>query len=123
MQYMIYKVKAIYSILVGISIISLWCMLFITSQVPELDNQFIAISLHIFSELLLAITLIIAGIELLRKTKRGDKIFIFSMGLLIYSVINAAGYYGQSANWGMVVMFSILGVISTVLVIISLRKQ
>ena len=75
------KVKAIYSILVGMSIISLWSMLFITRQIPELETESFRIILHIFSELLLAITLIIVGVELLRYTKRANKV---SLGIISF---------------------------------------
>lgn len=116
------KVKAIYSILMGVSIISLWIMLFVSNQIPELETERFRISLHIFSELLLALTLIIGGVGLLREAKQSEKIFLFSMGLLIYSVINAAGYFGQSASWEMVVVFAVLGLISTVLTLTSLKR-
>lgn len=116
------KVKAIYSILMGLSIISLWSMLFITQQIPELETELFDISFHIFSELLLAITLIIGGINLLRDTKKSEMVFFLSMGLLVYSVINAAGYYGQQANWGMFGMFGTFAIISTILVILSLKR-
>lgn len=117
------KVKAIYSIFVGISIMSLWTMLFITGQIPELETELFSISLHIFSELLLAITLVVSGVELLRKSKRAEKIFLVGMGLLLYSVINAAGYYGESGNWAIVGMFAVLSCVALILVISSLRKQ
>ena len=117
------KTKATFSILVGGSIISLWIMLFISGQIPELDTEPFSILLHIFSELLLAMTLIIAGVGLLRQSRISEKTFLLAMGLLSYSVINAAGYHGERENWAVVIMFAAIGFISAAFVAISLRKQ
>lgn len=115
------KSKAIYAILVGISIIGLWLMLFSTGQIPELETKLFDISLHIISELILAITLILSGIALLRQSRWSEKLFLLSMGLLIYSVINAAGYYGQDGNWAMVLMFAGLLTIALIFTAYSMR--
>ncbi|MBH1940920.1 hypothetical protein I5677_08460 [Mobilitalea sibirica] len=117
------KGKAIFAIFIGVSIISLWIMLFLSSQIPELRTEPISISLHIFSEILLAITLIIAGIKLFKDTNNSKKWFLLAMGLLIYSVINAAGYYGQNNEWAMVIMFGVIFMISTFFVVLSLKDH
>jgi|SRR6056297_544002 len=116
------KVKAIFSVIIGFSILALWIMLFLTDQIPEIDTELFRISFHIFSELLLAIILIISGIGLLRKSKRAEKLFLVAMGLLLYSVINAAGYYGQNGNWIMVVMFSAISLVSIMFTVFSFKK-
>lgn len=116
------KVKAIFSVIIGFSILALWFMLFFTDQIPELKTELFRISFHIFSELLLAVTLIISGIGLLRKSKIAEKLFSLAMGLLLYSVINAAGYYGQNGNWIMVGMFSVISFVSILFTVFSFKR-
>ena len=116
-------IKALFSIIIGVSIISLWIMLYLSNQIPELKTEPVNITLHIFSEILLAIILIIASIQLINKSRNSEKTFLISMGLLLYSVINAAGYYGQNENWVMVVLFSLLFIFSTIFIFISLKNQ
>lgn len=113
--------KALYAIVIGISIVGLWIMLFTTGQIPEIDTELFNISLHIASELLLAFALILSGIGLLRQKKYAEKLFIFSMGLLTYSVINAAGYYGQDDKWQMVLIFIGLLITALILTLFSMK--
>ena len=117
------KIKAVYSIVVGISILALWIMLFLTGQIPELETELFRISFHIFSELLLAIILVISGIGLLRKSKTAEKLFLLAMGLLLYSVINAAGYYGQNGDYTMVIMFSVVCFASVFFLVSSIKSD
>lgn len=119
---MLRKFKIGYTIFVGVSIISLWIMLFATSQVPELETEPFSLTLHVLSELLLAGSLIICGIGYIKNTRWVPYVFMFSMGLLVYSVINAAGYYGESGDFAMVIMFALLLTIAAVLTVLSLKE-
>jgi hypothetical protein len=65
----------------------------------------------------MAILLLISGISILRGKIYGRTIFLISNGMLIYSVLNAAGYYGQRNNFAMVGMFAIIFVISSIFLI------
>jgi len=44
-------------------------------------------------------------------------------GMLLYSVINAAGYYGQRGNIGMTSMFIPLFIVSSIIIVLSLVKK
>ncbi|VDN49152.1 conserved protein of unknown function [Petrocella atlantisensis] len=48
--------------------------------------------------------------------------FMLSMGLLIYSVMNVAGYYGESGNFAMVIIFAVLLVIAVLLTVLTLKE-
>lgn len=117
---MLNKVRSVYSIFVGISIISLWVMLFITSQIEELTSKPIDISFHLANEFTTAITLIFGGYGLLRNRRWATKIYFLSMGMLFYSLITANGYYTQKGGLPMTIMFSILTVITVILTIGSI---
>lgn len=117
---MIKRIAAFYSIFAGISIMGMWCMILLSSTIPEGPVE---MSFHLFSEFLMAVLLLIGGIGMLKGIAYGRKLFLVSNGMLIYSVLNAAGYYGQSSNYAMTGMFMVFFAVSTVLLIICLARQ
>jgi len=111
------RTAAIYAIIVGIAMIGVWSRDLLTGQVSELSTEPIAIILTIVAEYLTAIVLIISGFGLIKKRSWGFKAFLLSMGFLLYSVMSAAGYFGQkgeSVILGMMVVIFILAVVFTV---------
>lgn len=116
------RLKGIYSIFVGISIALLWLILFSSGQIPELETEPFNITFHIISELILAVSLVLSGMGLLLNRERSENFNLFSMGLLIYSLINAAGYYGQQGDWIIFLMFSVLFLTASVFIILSMKN-
>jgi len=102
------KVYASFAILVGISMIGIWTMLLFTSQVPELVTSPFSIAFHLVAEFVNAFFLIVGGVMLYRKHRLGEKIYLVSLGMLLYNVINSSGYYIQSGDWSFVTMFAVL---------------
>lgn len=113
-------ISGIYAIIIGIGIITLWTMLLLTNQVPELRTEPIAIKFHITAELIMGILSLFSGIFLLIGFLWAPLIFILAMGLVIYAVINSAGYYGQKKQWSFVFMFGIILITSLSLVILNI---
>ena len=111
---MIKRIEAVYSIVIGISILGMWSMILLTGGISEPP---IEISLHLISEFSMAILLLISGISILRGKIYGKTIFLISNGMLIYSVLNAAGYYGQRNNFAMVGMFVVIFIISSIFMV------
>lgn len=112
----------IYAILIGIGIVGLWTMLYLTKQIPELKTEPVAIVFHITAEIIMGILSLLSGIFLLIGLSWAPTFFILAMGLIIYAVINSAGYYGQKKQWSFVIMFGIILVASVSLVILNLIK-
>jgi hypothetical protein len=116
---MIRKVAAVYSFLIGVSVLGMWSMIILTGGITEGS---IEISFHLASEFLMAFLLLISSIGLIKKEIYGRKVFLISNGMLIYSALNAAGYYGQRNNFTMLCIFiAILGT-SSVFLILGLTK-
>ena len=115
-------ISGIYSLIVGIGIICLWTFLIVTKQVPEIKIEPIAIGFHIMVENLMAILSFASGIVLLIDLAWAPILFIFSMGLIVYSVINSSGYYAQRKEWPFIVMFGVILVASTVLVVLNILQ-
>lgn len=95
-------------ILIGIGIIGLWIMLLMTDQVPEIETALAEIIMHILIEISLGIMCIISGVMLLKKFKNAHYFCLLTNGLLIYSVVNSSGYYIQSGDFIMVMIFALL---------------
>jgi hypothetical protein len=89
---MIRKAAGFYSIIIGVSVLGMWSATLLTGGISEGP---IEIAFHLASEFLMAILLLISGIALLRGKTYGEKAFLVSNGMLIYSVLNAAGYFWQ----------------------------
>ncbi|MFX1320545.1 MAG: hypothetical protein ACFFAQ_02765 [Promethearchaeota archaeon] len=113
-------ISGIYAIIIGIGIIGLWTMLLLTKQVPELNTEPVSIAFHITAEIIMGILSLLSGILLLIDLSWAPYFFILAMGLVIYAVINSAGYYGQKKQWTFVIMFGIILVASVSLVILNL---
>ena len=109
------KVVSIFSIFVGFSMISMWIMLLILNQIPELKTIPSEIIMHIIIEIITAIMLITSGIGLSKKKKWSLKIYLFSSGMLFYTLVNSAGYYLQSSDYFFVAMFVLFLIIQLVI--------
>jgi len=102
------KSPIIFCLLIGLCMLGMWSFLLISGNVTELKTEPIRISLHLASEFLTAVLLILSGIGKLLKKRYSSVVFKVSLGLLMYSVINAAGYYAQQSNIPMVIMFTVI---------------
>ncbi len=117
------KVIGSISVIIGISIIGLWVMLLLTDNVPELVTAPISITFHLIAEFSMGALMMISGIALLCKAKWSPWLFVLSSGLVIYAVVNSAGYYGQASNWAMVGMFMGLLVVTVVLDVLLIKSE
>jgi hypothetical protein len=117
----------VFAIIVGLGMIGIWALLLITGQDPQLQHEMetipVSISMAIVSDFLTAGMLLAAGIGLIKDCKWAVKVFLLSMGLLFYSVVNAAGYYGQRGDLPFVVMFAIIFVLALVFTVIALKTK
>lgn len=116
------KFIAYYSIFLGIAVLGMWIKILLIEKIPEGK---IELNFHLLSEFLMAFVCIGAGICILLKRKIGLQLSLIGHSMIIYSVLNAAGYYGQRQQIGMTIMFIMLLIISIsqILVILSLLKN
>ncbi|MCW4012550.1 MAG: hypothetical protein NWF07_06095 [Candidatus Bathyarchaeota archaeon] len=102
------KASAVFTILVGLLMMGMWSMLVLTNQVPYLDTPQVEIKLHILTEMLTALMLILGGLSVLRGWERIMNLHYVSQGMLIYAIINSSGYYIDLGETVMAVMFGVL---------------
>ena len=120
---MVKKLAALYSIFIGICMIGMWGFLLVSGNVPEVKTEFTKIAFHLFSEFSTAILMMVSGIGIIKKRGWAVKLFLVSMGSLMYSVITAAGYYGQSGDFAMLGMFAVFFILAAVFTVQWLKKD
>jgi hypothetical protein len=89
--------------------------------VPGFNSAQIEIKLHIFTEMLTALMLIVGGLSVLMKW-RHTELHIISHGMLLYAILNSSGYYIDRGEVGMVFMFGVLLVGTVVSLILFLSE-
>ena len=111
------KIAGYYSVIIGISIIALWLVIISGDALPEGKTE---VMLHLFSEFLMATVCIVSGILLLRRNVLGGPLNLFGLGMVVYSVLNAAGYYGERNNTPLMIMFLIIFVLTVIVMALHL---
>jgi len=117
------NMAAIYSILVGVSIIGIWTILLITDSIPEFDTEPKRIGMHLVAEIATGIILILGAYGLLSNKRWGYNVYLISMGMLIYTLLASPGYYAEKGNYLFVGMFAIILFFSMMFMVFSFVKQ
>ncbi|TCT16069.1 hypothetical protein EDC18_10285 [Natranaerovirga pectinivora] len=115
------KMASIFSIGMGISMLGMWMMFYITGNIPELESKPIELGMHLLAEIATAIILIIGGIGVIKSKHWGVHIYFISMGMLLYTIPNSAGYFLENKEYGLVIMFGIFLVASLIFLVSMLR--
>ncbi len=100
------QLAASFAIAVGLSMLSWWLFFLSTNQMPELEITPIAAWLHLAAELTTALVLLASGIGLLTNRWWAGQAVYVSLGMLLYAVIQAAGYFAQLGQTAMVLVFT-----------------
>ena len=113
------KATGIYMITIGSAIIIVWSMIL---GFDSLKEEKIEIIFHLISEFFTASVCIAGGLGLLLDRKRSKLIISFGLGALIYSVINASGYYLENGNIITVIIFIVLLLVSIMIALRILKR-
>jgi hypothetical protein len=116
------KAGYIFGVFVGFCMFGMWAMLLITGQVIEIATEPFRITAHLFSEAITAASLILGGLLSLRHRDWGERLHLVSLGMLLYSVLTAGGYYLQLNNRAMIIMFGTLIIATAVFITANLRQ-
>ena len=111
---------AIFAFVAGGFLILLWAWLALTNSVPDYDLHPVATTLHVVAELLTGAALIVAGYALVTRKSWAHKAYLVGAGMLLYALVQAAGYYAENGPGGMVVVFVLLMVLA---VFFTLRAE
>ena len=105
-------IASIYTIIIGIAMLCMWIFLLGKKEVPELTTKPTQIYFHLIAEFITSVMLLIGGFGLFTDQSWGVVIFYISIGMVIYSTINAAGFYGQLKDWPMFIMLLVFTIVS-----------
>lgn len=108
------KLIAIYSIILGCSVLILWMTILLIEGMPEGKWQQV---FHLTSEGIMALACLFSGFSSLRGSPLSDPCLIGSHAMVIYSVLNAAGYYAQNADPAMALLFVVLCFLSVLIIV------
>ena len=89
------RAAAIFSILMGASLLATWVVLFAVGQVPELYTSPFKTTLLLVAEALTGLSLIVGGYGLLARRVWGIKLQLVALGMLLYCAIFSCGELGQ----------------------------
>ncbi len=116
------KTTAIFAIVVGAGMLGIWVLQLLTGQARETQTAPIELALAIAADWTTAIALILTGAGLYRAKPWAQKMYLFALGMLDYSVIISSGYFAQQGNFGFVGMFAVLLGMSVVPTGVNLRQ-
>lgn len=117
------KAASIYSFFMGISMIAMWSIFYVTGSIPEIQTKPIELSMHIAAEFFTAILLIVGAIGLFTNKIWGLKVYLLSMGMLLYTLIMSPGYFLQQGQIPFVIMFFVFIVLAVAFIILSIIEK
>ena len=103
--------------------LGIWIVQLLTGQATELETAPIEIALAITADWLTAIMLLVAGAGLLSRRKWADRLYLFALGMLVYSVVISAGYFGQLGNTMFVALFAVLFILNVIFVFSNVLQK
>jgi hypothetical protein len=109
---------SIFAIVVGIGMIGMWSVSYLTKKIPELETEPLRIKFHLAAEFATAIILLIAGIGLITGQAWAVSVYLIAMGMLLYTMIVSPGYFAQKGQWAYVGMFAVIFVLAVVSILI-----
>lgn len=99
------KPIGIFMILMGSLMILMWFFFLLAGMVPELVTVPLTTGAHIAAEIAAGSMMIYGGLCLVLKKPAAERIALYGLGMFVYAVIQAPGYYLQKGVVGFVAMF------------------
>lgn len=104
---------AVYVIVVGVFMIGFWGFLAATGQ-AELRQRPWDMRFHLLAEFATAVLLVLSGAGAFLGLAGIPIVAPVALGMLLYTVVNSAGFYAGRANRPMVGMFLVLSLMTLV---------
>lgn len=92
---------SIFAIVVGIGMIAMWSVSYLSRQIPELESEPIRLKFHLVAEFATAIILLLAGFGLITNQVWAVSVYLVAMGMLFYTVIVSPGCFAQKRAVGL----------------------
>jgi len=102
------RLVGLYAVAVGLTMAGMWATLYLAGDIPELATVPFELGAHLLAEGLTALALLLSGFGVWRGWSRAHAGLIGALGMLLYTVVNSAGYYAELGDSAMVGMFAVL---------------
>lgn len=104
---------SVFALSVGLMMLVQWTVTLIRKRVPGKDEGISGrgkreMLFHWAAESLTSITLIFSGITMLLGWHGARSSHLLATGMLIYTVINSAGWFAERREWSMIGVFAVL---------------
>ncbi|MCF8227032.1 MAG: hypothetical protein K9J30_14235 [Bacteroidales bacterium] len=103
------KVIGFYSVFLGLSVFAMWFQILMNETIPEGRTE---MSFHLFSEFLMALLCLVSGFLLIGHKSKGRITNAAAHAMVVYSLINAIGYYAERDEKSIVPVFIVLCILS-----------
>ncbi|MCB1336109.1 MAG: hypothetical protein KDK10_01145 [Maritimibacter sp.] len=113
------RLIGLYSVALGLAVAGLWAAILVSGDLPEGRR---ALAFHLLSEALMALGVMIGGALLLKGHRTGAGIAAAAHAMVVYSTLNAAGYYLQRGAAGVCGAMVLLAILSALLVVLLLGR-
>lgn len=113
------KLTGIYSIVLGAAVLGLWATILSGGPLAEGRTE---LTFHLASEILMALACITAGILLLRGGASARPATAAAHAMVIYSTLNAAGYYAQRGEPAVALAMVALSLVSAAVVVTRIAR-
>ncbi len=89
----------------GSLMILMWFFFLLAGMVPEMATIPLTTGAHIAAEIAAGSMMIYGGLCLVLKKTAAERIALYGLGMFVYAVIQAPGYYWQKGVYSLVAMF------------------
>ena len=111
---------AVYSIVLGLAVLGLWALILSGGALPEGRTE---LAFHLTSELLMALAAIASGVLLLRRARVAPSASAAAHAMVVYSTLNAAGYYAERGEFAVTAAMTVLALLSATIAILQIRHS
>ena len=101
------SITALFAIFIGLSMILMWIMFYLTGSIPEIETRPLELALHLLAEFITAVLLIFAGLGLIKSISWGYSAYLLATGMLLYTLIMSPGYFLQTGDFFYLPMFAV----------------
>jgi len=96
-----------FMVIMGILMAGMWSFFLAAGMVPELETIPFTTAAHLGAEFGTAIMMVTGGLLILKQKPQAELIALLALGMYLYAVIQAPGYYLQQGAIVFVVMFAV----------------
>jgi hypothetical protein len=111
---------SVFAIVLAAMIILYWIFTLATGSYPEGN---IAITFHVSSEILMAMLCLLGGLLWSSGRPPGRILLLAGFSMMVYSTLNAAGYFAQGGAWVVAAVFIGLMITAGFMLVLVVRAE